>query len=142
MEVTLNAQTTVTVTAKISEFNTTTKKGQDFMYVRNDKIYGARVTTKKWFAVKFFLLFVLAGLLGGLGHYLYDTAVLGYDPNPVIIGSIFLGLSLIGVAVSFRTSRILELVLDSNQSPSFVTYEVGKEANEGQLEDLVDIIVN
>ena len=142
MEVILSAKTTVTVTAKISQFKTKTKQAEDFMYVRNDKIYGAQVTSARTFKWNLFGIFVLVGLLGGLAHYLYDTQILGYNPNPPIIAGIVALFLIIGVIVALGKKRVLELVLDSNQSKDLVTFELDKEANPAHVEDLVDILVN
>jgi hypothetical protein len=142
MEVILSAKTAVTVTAKISQFKTETKQGQDIMYVRNDKIYGAQITTAPTFTWTLFFIFLAVGVFGGLGHYLYDTQFLGYNPNPPIIAGIFALFTIIGVVVSIRKKRILELVLDSNQSKDLVTFTLDKEANQAHVEDLIDILVN
>ena len=142
MEVQLNEHTTVEVSAKISQFRTEGKKGKDFLYVRNDKIYGAQVTTVSWFQTKLFVIFVLIGVLGGYAHFMYDTAVLGYNPNPGIIFGIFFVLTLIGFFASFRRARVLELVVDSSTELKTFTFKLGKDVSEAKIEDLVDILVN
>lgn len=142
MEVQLNEYTIVEVTAKLSKFRVMKKDKQDFLYVRNDKVYGAQVTTHKWFCTKLFVIALFVAIFGGYAHFAYDTMVLGYEPNPGIIFGIFFVITVIGFFVSFRKRRVLELVVDSNTSQKTFVFPIGKETSEKQVEDLVDILVN
>lgn len=142
MEVKLNDKTTAIVNAKITVFQTVGKQSTDVVHVRNDKVYGARIATRSWFCGKRFLLFVLLAILGGYGHYMYDTAVLGYEPNPGIIAGIVIVLLAIGGFVSMRKRRELELVLDSSTNGTLFRFPLGKDVPQDKVEDLADILVN
>jgi hypothetical protein len=141
MEVKLNDKTTAIVNAKITVFQTEGKNKNDVVHVRNDKVYGARIATRSWFCGKRFALFVLLALLGGYAHYMYDTVVLGYLPNPGIITGIVLGVLAIGGFVSLRRRRELELVVDSG-IPTVFRFPLGKDIAQDKVEDLADILVN
>lgn len=142
MDVQLNEHTNVEVNAKLSVFRTVVKDKHDVLHVRNDRIYAADVSDRRGFSKFRFAIFFFVGVLGGYGHYMYDTQVLGFEPNPGIIFGIFFILLVIGFFVSFTKRRTLQLTVDSNKQPVMFEFPISKELGEKELEDLMEILVS
>ena len=145
MEMKISDKTNVEVTAKISIFRTKNKVNE-IVYVRNDKILGAKVGILKYFKVKSFLIHLLVGLLGGYAHYMYDTQFLGYEPNPGIISGIIFLFVIIGFFTGFKKKKLLTLVVEADETSlnkeSYFSFEIGKETTDKNIEDLMYLLVN
>jgi hypothetical protein len=141
MEIILNKNTKVDVLAKTSLFKIKHKKNEDIIRLRNDKVYAGKLVKKSFFSVKTFFLFILLGVLGGYGQFMYDTQYLRYNPNPRIISGIILVFLVIGFVVAQKKRRVLMLTVDSAKSSEYV-FPMDKTTDLKKVEDFIEIIVN
>jgi len=148
MEMKLNELTNVEVNAKLSIFREKDKNNNNYkvVYVRNDKIFASEVAWVRFFRYPLFLSILLGGIFGGFAHYVYDTMVLGFLPNPPIIFGIFFVFVVAGFVLSFAKKRYFILVVASDgpgtSSKSTFKFEVGKDVSDKKLEDLMYVLVN
>lgn len=140
MKVQLNKNTTVTVEEGLTKFRTTRKQKEDLIVLRNDKTYSVNIQTKRQFLLSRFLILFAIGLLGGLGHYLYDTQFLGYNPNPPIIGAIVAVFTIVGLVISFVKQRVFTVIMDDRARYKSFVIPIDKDVNQEELEQLIDIL--
>ncbi|MCF7927355.1 MAG: hypothetical protein K9L74_07275, partial [Candidatus Izimaplasma sp.] len=123
---------------------TTGKNQHDkLLYVRNDHIIAAELKLIKFRCIRF-LIFLVIGLVGGIGHYLYQTLESNYSPD-LPISLIIIGVfSIVGLIVSLfrkRQLRIITKTADLSQKKIF-TLPIDKDVEEKELEDLIYILVS
>lgn len=112
------------------------------VYQNKGKIAGGRIARIRQINWLLFFLFILIALLGGAGHYLYDTMILEYDPNPLIIGSIVAGVTVIGLFVSFRKRLVLDILPDARVAINRIRFYLQKDLTDENCKDLLEIIGN
>lgn len=145
MEIQLNQFIKVEVESRVTIFHLNNEeKVEKVLYLRNDKIIGAELAKYKFFSFKKFFIVLLLAITGGLVHFLYDTQVLKFEPNPTLISLIAGGILIIGLFFCFTKSRHLRVLVDSDDTGplqrSRFSFPVGSEISEKQLMDLMYLL--